>query len=64
MLYGWPITHLHGARTAAMYDGWTENAMLPPRTETDGTNCNASGETRPGVVTITARFDGFTGRYM
>ncbi len=32
-LYAWTVTHLHGGRTAAMYDGWTENAMLPPRTE-------------------------------
>jgi spore coat protein A len=35
-LYAWAVTHLHGARAAAMYDGWTENAMLPPRTEAEG----------------------------
>jgi len=34
-LYAWAVTHLHGGRSGAMYDGWTENAMLPPRTETE-----------------------------
>lgn len=30
-LIAWTVAHLHGGRTAAMYDGWTENAMLPPQ---------------------------------
>ncbi len=48
-LYAWTVTHLHGGRSGAMYDGWTENAMLPPRTEneTDATGRQHVVE-RPG----------------
>jgi spore coat protein A len=47
-LYAWAVTHLHGGRTAAMYDGWTENAMLPPRKEKTSRDGNPVEEERPG----------------
>ncbi len=48
-LYAWTVTHLHGGRTAAMYDGWTENAMLPPRTEDSAEKIKLSGQNQVAI---------------
>jgi FtsP/CotA-like multicopper oxidase with cupredoxin domain len=48
-LFAWAVTHLHGGRTAAMYDGWTENAMLPPRPDPDDPKKKLPGQTQVSV---------------
>jgi FtsP/CotA-like multicopper oxidase with cupredoxin domain len=48
-LFAWAVTHLHGGRTAAMYDGWTENAMLPPRSAPDDPKETLPGQTQVSV---------------
>jgi spore coat protein A len=48
-LYAWAVTHLHGGRTAAIYDGWTENAMLPPRTEDQAGKINLPGGSQVSI---------------